>query len=275
MEPVEHRTLERCLRDALDAHQFRLHYQPQIEQRTGRIVGAEALLRWQHPECGLLGANHFLQTLESTGLIVPVGDWAIRRAAEDCERWQRLGLPRLKIGVNVSLTQLARRVHDKRVFDISPLQALCDLEIEIDSREIASASDDIMRVLTLLRRDGTDVAAQNFGIDDKVFERLWLLPVDVLKIDRSIVQRLTMDEHADDDVSGLLAVARAFRMVSVAEGVETSAQLERLAAYGCQRWQGFLRSPALPAAELEELLRAETGSSRARRSPRRPQFRHS
>src|SRR5262245_27695698 len=109
--------LQERLRIAIDEGQFRLHYQPQIDHRTGRVVGAEALLRWLDPRNGLLGPSHFLAVLEESGLIVTVGEWALRQATEDCERWQRRGLPRLRLAINVSPTQISDRLKNSRAFN--------------------------------------------------------------------------------------------------------------------------------------------------------------
>src|SRR5215475_13125190 len=153
METVEAGGLERRVQTALEKNQFRLHYQPQIEQRTGRIVGAEALLRWHDPDAGLLAPAHFLPLLESTGLIVPVGEWVLRQAALDGQRWQRLGLPRMRLAVNVSLAQLMRYAAERRTLDTRLLRECCDFQLELPATEFVRASADVIRLLTAARTE--------------------------------------------------------------------------------------------------------------------------
>jgi len=258
MESVDRQqSVWRRLRVALDEQQFRLYYQPQIEQRTGRIVGAEALLRWQDPAGELHAPDHFLQTLESTGLIVPVGEWAFRQVAEDCLRWQRLGLPRLKVALNVSAAQLVPPAVDAYVQRVRATREVCDVQIEIDSRQLLSAADGFSRIVHALRAAGAAIVVQGYGTEDSIPHRLWAMPVDALKIHRSFVERMLCDVDVDDRVSGLLLLARAFRLVSIAEGVETSSQYDRLGELCCEWSQGFLHSPPVPAERFEWLLRSD------------------
>jgi len=245
------------LRTAVDESQFRLYYQPQVEQRTGRIVGAEALLRWQDPASGLLAPEDFLPALERTGLIVPVGAWAFQQAAEDCQRWRHLGLPRLKIAMNVSAEQLVPDEVDAYVQRVRTTREVCDVQIEIDSRLLLSAADGFSRVVHTLRAAGAAIVVQGYGTEDAIPHRLWSMPVDALKIHRSFVSRMLGDVDVDDRISGLLLLARAFRLVSIAEGVETSSQYDRLGELCCEWSQGFLHSPPVPADRFEWLLRSD------------------
>jgi len=242
------------LRAAVEQEQFRLCYQPQIDPRTGRVVGAEALLRWLDGSGRLVGPEHFFEALEATGLIVPVGDWAFRRVAEDCRAWQRLGLPRLKIGLNVSPTQLAPDLIEPMIERLQELQACCDVQLEISGRFLLDAPDWLIRSLHTLRFAGADIAIQDFGVDDSIHRQLWAMPVDTLKIHRSFVARMA-DPEVDEELAGMLMLARAFRLGSVAEGVETEVQLKRLAELRCERSQGFFHSPAMPADRFEWTLR--------------------
>ena len=258
MESVEkQQSVWHRLRTALDENQFRLYYQPQIEQRTGHIVGAEALLRWQDPASGLHAPDHFLQALETTGLIVPVGEWAFKQAAEDCRRWLRLGLPRLKIAMNVSPAQLVPTEVDAYVQRVRATREVCDVQVEIESRHLLSGSDGFSRVVHTLRAAGAAIVVQGYGTEDSIPHRLWSMPVDALKIHRSFVNRMLSDTDMDDRISGLLLLAHAFRVVSIAEGVETSSQYDRLGELCCEWSQGFLHSPAVPADRFEWLLRSD------------------
>ncbi len=254
MESGGQRTLQERLRIALAEGQFRLHYQPQIDHRTGRVVGAEALLRWLDPRSGLLAPNHFLAALESSGLIVAVGEWAFRQATEDCERWQRRGFPRLRLGMNVSPTQIGHRLENPHAFNTGALRACCDLYLEINGREISGAPAAVIQALHTLQFEGVNIAVQGFGADESLRNRLWALPVDVLKVDSSFVRRLMFDNDAAIAIASMVALARAFRLGIVAEGVETTDQLERLEELGCRQVQGFIYSAALPAPRFESLL---------------------
>jgi EAL domain-containing protein (putative c-di-GMP-specific phosphodiesterase class I) len=257
MESVERQqSVWHRLRTALDENQFRLYYQPQIEQRTGRIVGAEALLRWQEPAGGLHAPGHFLQALETTGLIVPVGEWAFKQAAEDCQRWQRLGLPRLKIAMNVSPAQLAPANVDAYVQRVRATREVCDVQVEIESRNLLSTTDGFSRVVHTLRAAGAAIVVQGYGTEDSIPHRLWSMPVDALKIHRNFISRMLSDTDVDDRISSLLLLARAFRLVSIAEGVETGRQYNRLGELCCEWSQGFLHSPPVPADRFEWLLRS-------------------
>lgn len=255
MESVGTAVAGPALRAAVEQKQFRLCYQPQVDPHTGRIVGAEALLRWAHPSGNWMGPEHFLQELESTGLLVAVGEWVFAQVAEDCRGWRSLGLPRLKMGINLSPSQLRPQLVDSVVARVNEMQDCCDVQVEISGAHLLNASDWLIRALHTLRFSGADVAIQDFGMDELMHRQLWSMPVDSLKIHRSFVARMA-DPEVDDELSGMLMLARAFRLGSVAEGVETEEQFRRLAELHCERSQGFLHSPALPADRFEWLLRA-------------------
>jgi EAL domain-containing protein (putative c-di-GMP-specific phosphodiesterase class I) len=257
MEPVERNAVEYRVREAFEAGEFRLYYQPQHDAMTHRILGAEALLRWHDPVAGVLEPGSFLQALEATGLIAPVGEWVFKQAAEDCQRWQRLGLPRLKLGVNVSPSQLTPEGAAALVQRVKDMRSCCDLQIEINCAHLVSPADGVVAALHALRFAGADISVQHFGLDDYTHKRVWSLPVDALKIDRSFISRMTEDPEVDDELAGMLMLARAYRLCSVAEGVETQAQCDRLRELNCDLTQGFLHAPAMPADRFEWLLRAE------------------
>jgi EAL domain-containing protein (putative c-di-GMP-specific phosphodiesterase class I) len=257
MEPVERNDIEFRLHQAVDAGEFRLYYQPQHDVTTNRILGAEALLRWHDPASGVLEPGSFLQALEATGLIVPVGEWAFKQAAEDCQRWQRLGLPRLKLGVNVSPSQLTPEGAQALAQRVKEMRQCCELQIEISNVHLVSPADGVIPALNLLRFAGADISVQHFGLDDYTHKRVWSLPVDALKIDRSFICRMTDDPEVDEELAGMLMLARAYRLVSVAEGVETQQQCNRLRELSCDLTQGYLHAAPMPADRFEWLLRAE------------------
>lgn len=257
MESVERSLIEHRIRQAVDAGEFLLYYQPQHDVTTNRILGAEALLRWHHPSSGVVEPVGFLQALEATGLIVPVGEWTFKQAAEDCQRWQRLGLPRLRLGVNVSPSQLTPQgaeILEQRVKEMRPC---CDLQIEVSGAHLVPEQAGVVTALHTLRFAGADISVQHFGLDDYTHKRVWSLPVDALKIDRSFICRMTEDPEVDEELAGMLMLARAYRLISVAEGVETQEQCDRLRELNCDLTQGYLHAAPMPAERFEWLLRAE------------------
>ena len=257
MEAVERTAVEYRIRTALDENQFRLYYQPQHEPYTNRIVGAEALLRWHDPATGVAEPGRFLRALEATGLIVPVGEWAFKQAAEDCQRWQRLGLPRLKLGLNVLPSQLAARDTESLALRVVSMRSCCDLQVEISGVHLAAPPEGLMGALHTLRFAGADICVQDFGLDDFTHKRIWSLPVDALKIHRSFIARMVVEPAVDEELAGMLMLAHAFRLGCVAEGVETQEQLDRLGELHCERTQGFLHNAPMPAERFEWLLRSE------------------
>ena len=257
MDQVEPNVIADRIRQAFEAGEFRLYYQPQHDAMSHRILGAEALLRWHDPTRGLVAPSGFLQVLEATGLIIPVGEWAFRQAAEDCRRWQGLGLPRLKMGLNVSPSQLTAPGTEILLPRVREMRAFCDLQIEVDGEHLASPTEGIVAALHTLRFAGADISVQHFGLDDYTHKRVWALPVDALKIDRSFVGRMIEDPAVDEELAGMLMLARAYRLVSVAEGVETQEQCDRLRELNCDLTQGYLHAPPMPADRFEWLLRAE------------------
>ena len=253
---VEHR-----LRVALDRNQFVLHYQPKVSLANGRIVGVEALLRWMDPIRGLMAPNAFLPILESTGLIGPVGEWAVRQAAEDCLRWASLNFPPVRVAVNAAPVQLRRRDFAAKVIDAAgPLDAQrgWGLDIEITEGALLDDASWTLRTLRVLRGAGVRIAIDDFGTGYSSLSRLSQLPVDTLKIDRSFTSRLPDNEAGCTVVTTIIGLARAFSMSTVAEGVETRAQLAFLQRAGCAESQGYLHSRPIPAAEFELLLTQHT-----------------
>jgi diguanylate cyclase (GGDEF)-like protein len=250
--------LEHRLRGALDRGEFVLYYQPQIHRRGYRIVGVEALLRWRDPERGLVAPGEFLPVLESTGLILRVGEWVLRQAAEDCRRWRRLGLRAVRMAVNVSTMELSQLGFPARLLHLVGTinGSGVDLDIEITEGELLEDSASTIDTLQQLRAAGVRVAIDDFGTGFSSLSRLADLPIDILKIDRSFVRRLTPERASHAIVSTIIALARSYGLETIAEGVETVGQLEILAALGCEQSQGYLHSPAVPTETIEALLRA-------------------
>ncbi len=253
----ERLTLESSLRRALTREEFLLHYQPQIDVASGRITGVEALLRWQHPELGLVLPNDFVPLLEETGLIVPVGEWVLRAAAQQACAWAAAGFDDLVIGVNISGRQFNTASFPQTVSRILGETGACgtNLEFEITESVVMHDSPESLARLEALHGLGVRLAIDDFGTGYSSLSYLKRFPIDTLKIDGSFVRDVTHDPDDAAIVTAIVAMAKGLRLRVVAEGVETAEQFEFLRARGCDGLQGFLINRALPAAMLAEELR--------------------
>jgi diguanylate cyclase (GGDEF)-like protein len=248
--------LEDRLRTALDQNEFIVHYQPQFDLTRGRIIGAEALLRWKHPELGLVSPGHFLPIAEETGLIVPVGDWILRSACEQNARWNRDGHRGLRVSVNVSSQQfLEPGLADvvKSALDQSGLAPI-SLELEITESSLLRDVEVTVNTLRRLKDLGVRLAIDDFGTGYSSLAYLKRLPIDVLKIDQSFIRSLTTDPADATITQTIVQLAAGLNLTTIAEGVETLEQLLLLGSYGCSRMQGFLFGKPSPAATFESWL---------------------
>jgi diguanylate cyclase (GGDEF)-like protein/PAS domain S-box-containing protein len=252
--------LEHKLRTALDAQQFVLHYQPQQNVATGRIETVEALLRWNDPDEGLILPACFMPMLESSGMIIAVGDWVLERAIADCRRWRAQGLGPVRIAVNVSALQLRRRSFVEEVLHAADglNDAGYGLELEITESSLLQDIDSTTRKLQELRANGIRIALDDFGTGYSSLALLSRLPVDTLKIDRSFISGLPHDPGCVALTSSIIQLAMAFGLDTVAEGVETVKQFDKLRQLRCVQSQGYLHCRALPVAQIESLLAAGT-----------------
>ena len=253
---AERLALEHKLRIALDEQQFVVHYQPQVSLATGRVESVEALLRWNDPQHGLVLPARFLAVLEASGMIVAVGDWVLQKAVEDCLLWRRLMLSPVRVAVNVSAQQIRRRTFVEH-FMAAGLRASGDgfgLDVEITETGLLHDVDGASRKLRELRTIGMRIAIDDFGTGYSSLGLLSKLPVDLLKIDRSFISGLPDDPASVTLVSSIIGLAAAFHLTTVAEGVETPAQLELLRRLRCDQSQGYLHSVPVEAGELQKLL---------------------
>jgi diguanylate cyclase (GGDEF)-like protein/PAS domain S-box-containing protein len=247
---------ESRLAGALQRSEFVLHYQPKVNIVSGRLEGVEALIRWQDPESGLIAPMRFIPLLESTGMIIEVGQWVLEQAARDCRRWLASGITPLRVAVNVSPVQLKRR--DFVACTISAVKSWATehagLDIEITESSLMQDVDASTRKLDELRHTGMRVAIDDFGTGYSSLRRLARLPIDTLKIDRSFIQSIA--EHAQSlaIVETIVALARSCGMSTVAEGVETAEQMRLLGAMRCDQVQGYLFSKPVPAEQLPEVI---------------------
>jgi len=258
--------LEGKLRTAIDEQQFVLHYQPQINLSTGEIEAVEALLRWRDGGEEPVLPGRFLPILESSGMIVPVGNWTLLKAVEDLEGWFRAGYRAFRVAVNVSAVQLKQREFVHGLLGLAerlaPLAGF-GLDIEITETTLLQDLEGTSRKLRELRQAGIRIALDDFGTGYSSLALLSKLPVDVLKIDRSFVSGLPDDQASVTLVASIVELASAFDLITVAEGVETAEQLAALRALRCRHSQGFFHSAPVPARELEQMLTRRSGARRA------------
>jgi diguanylate cyclase (GGDEF)-like protein len=248
--------LEHRLRTALDEHQFVVYYQPQVNVDTGEIESAEALVRWNDPAHGLTLPGAFLPQLEASGMIVPVGNWVLRRAVEDCQRWRSIGLGPLRVSVNVSALQLRRRTFVEDVLEIAAGSSGggFGLDLEITETSLLQDLDAITAKLHRLRAADIRIALDDFGTGYSSLGLLTKLPVDLLKIDRSFTRGLPADFTNLALTSSIIQLASALGLATIAEGVESCEQLHQLRKLGCTRVQGYVYSKPLPADQFERMM---------------------
>jgi len=249
--------LEHELRDALERNEFVLYYQPQIALGSGKVVGLEALLRWRHPERGLLAPEAFMAAAEETGLIVPIGAWVLRSACAAAQKWRSAGLPSVTVAVNVSGRQLVRGRIVQQLRSALEAQGAQpgELALELEITESAlPAMQDCVATLEDLRPLGVKLAIDDFGTGYSSLSRLKQMPVDSLKIDRSFVEDLPGNPENEAIAASIIALGQNLHMRVIAEGVQSNEQLEFLRARGCDMVQGFLCAKPLPAEEVPRIL---------------------
>ncbi len=257
-DAVERAALEGQLRSALEGGELVLHYQPVVDAARGTLIGAEALLRWQHPELGVVLPGEFLRLAEDSRLIVPIGDWVLRTACAQAVQWQDEGREGFRMAVNVSPQQFQPEEfvgNVKAALDETGLRAE-SLELELTERSLLHDSRRTLSQFAILKRLGVRLSIDDFGTGYSALAYLKQLPVDVLKIDQSFVRALTTDPADATITSTIVQMARALNLATIGEGVETVEQMQLLASYGCNRMQGHLFAEALPAREFENLLDA-------------------
>ncbi|NMF87945.1 EAL domain-containing protein [Aromatoleum petrolei] len=266
-------SFEADLRRAAARGQLELFYQPQLRGDDGALVGAEALLRWRHPERGLVSPLEFIPVAEEAGIIAELGEWALREAARQIADWRRRGVAVPRVAVNLSARQFHAPDLVERVTRILAEAEVPSAWIELEITESTAMQDPAgaVRMLQRLREHGLEVAMDDFGTGHSSLGMLRTLPIDVLKLDRSFVQHLPASGTDAAVATAVVTLARQLGLAVVAEGVETPAQRAFLADLGCDRLQGFLFARPLPAAEVEAWLlrhRGDAGSgSRAGRAP--------
>jgi diguanylate cyclase (GGDEF)-like protein/PAS domain S-box-containing protein len=250
--------LESDLHHACDRGEFVLHYQPLISINAGRITAVEALLRWYHPEEGVILPNEFIPQLEEMGLMVEVGEWVLRTACLQNVAWRKEGLPRIRVAVNLSAQQFCRGniVHTvERTLNETGLEPKW-LELELTESLTLDDSETTIKIMQDLKRIGISLSLDDFGTGWSSLSYLRKFPLDRIKIDRSFMRDIASEPAAEALVRSILSLGRDLGLDCVAEGVETRQQLDYLQKQKCTEMQGFLYSPAVPEAECSALLRS-------------------
>ena len=250
--------LETELRRALEREEFVLFYQPKVDMDSGKIVGVEALLRWQSPQRGLVAPGEFIPLLEDTGLILPVGEWVLRAACKQARAWQAAGIPDVHIAVNLSTLQFKQPDFAGLVLGILKENgldpALGTIELELTESLLMNNAESAVETLLNLHAAGIQFSIDDFGTGYSSLSYLKRFPINSLKIDQSFVRDLSSDKEDEAIVAAIIALGHSLGLKVVAEGVETEAQHEQLRNKGCNEMQGFLFSRPVPESEMTYLL---------------------
>ncbi|WP_449102736.1 putative bifunctional diguanylate cyclase/phosphodiesterase [Pseudomonas extremaustralis] len=251
------RELEKDLRDALSRNQFHLVYQPQISYRDHQVVGVEALIRWQHPEHGLVPPDLFIPLAEQNGTIIPIGEWVLDQACRQLREWHDLGFTGLRMAVNLSTVQLHHAELPRVVNNLLQIYRLPPRSLELEVTETGLMEDisTAAQHLLSLRRSGALIAIDDFGTGYSSLSYLKSLPLDKIKIDKSFVQDLLDDDDDATIVRAIIQLGKSLGMQVIAEGVETAEQEAYIISEGCHEGQGYYYSKPLPARELAAFLK--------------------
>jgi diguanylate cyclase (GGDEF)-like protein/PAS domain S-box-containing protein len=248
--------LEADLRKAIDNKEFVLYYQPQIDSYTNQIVGVEALIRWVHPTLGLISPIQFIDLAEETGLIVKIGNWALREACAQTKAWQRIGIGKFRVAVNLSPLQFEQPDVVRSIISIAAQAGLAPdcLEIEMTEGVVMRNVEAAILKLNELKTRGVQISLDDFGTGYSSLSYLTRFPIDVMKIDQSFVRNIGKDEHSASLITSIISIAHNLRLRVIAEGVETADQLNFLCGAGADEIQGYYVSAPLAPEALVKLL---------------------
>ncbi|HZD60788.1 MAG TPA: PAS domain S-box protein [Anaerolineae bacterium] len=252
----ERLAIENSLRRALEREEFVIYYHPQVDLNSQKVVGMEALLRWQHPDRGLISPSDFIPIAEETGLIIPIGEWVLRTACEQNKAWRDAGYSPIRVAVNLSARQFQQRRLVETIEQIlkGTLLESNYLELEITESTIMKDTDAAITTLHRLKEMGIKVSIDDFGTGYSSLSNLKRFPIDTLKIDRSFVRDITVDPDDAAIATAIITLAHSLHLKVVAEGVETFEQMELLHSLECDEMQGYIFSHPLPVEEATELL---------------------
>ena len=253
------------LHEALRNRQFELHYQPKVDTLTGRVNSAEALIRWRHPQRGLVPPNEFISIADECGLLDAIGEWVLFEACRQAKAWQREGLPSLRVAVNLAPSQfrLANLVDQiRRALEASDLNPQL-LEVELTETAVMSDAEESIQILEAISRMGVLVSVDDFGTGYSSMSYLRRFPIDKLKIDRCFVDQMTRRPEDASIVQAIISLAHTLHLKVIAEGVETPEQLALLAELGCDQYQGFHFSPALEPTQFLAFVKQSRADARS------------
>ena len=252
----ERLTLEAHLREALERDQLLVHYQPRISIATGHVLGVEALVRWKHPELGMISPGHFIPIAEESGLILPIGEWVLRQACAQSVRWRAAGVAPIHMAVNLSPAQFREPdlVGIVRGALLDAGLAAEDLELELTESMLLGKGDGTVRTLESLKALGVSLAIDDFGTGYSSLNYIKRFPIDTLKIDQSFIRDMLTSEQDSTLTTSIILMGKGLNLSVVAEGVETKSQLGLLRVLGCDQAQGFLFSRPVPPDEIPELV---------------------
>jgi predicted signal transduction protein with EAL and GGDEF domain len=255
----ERMTIENGLRQALENQNFVLYYQPQISLKDDRIVGCEALIRWNHAEKGLISPAHFIPVAEETGLIVPIGDWVMHEACRQALVWKKAGLPPITMAVNLSAIQFSHTSMSNQIIKMLEDIGLSPehFELELTESILMGGVDTTLATLNNLAEFGLKLSIDDFGTGYSSLSYLKRFPLHRLKIDQSFVRDITHDANDAAIVKTIIGMAKSLNLEVIAEGVETQEQAEFLQRAGCDEIQGYYFSPPVPASEFATMLHVQ------------------
>lgn len=253
---IERLDLEQCLRKALENMDFTVYYQPQVNALTGRIGAMEALVRWKHPDRGIISPDQFIPLAEDTGLILPIGEWVLRTACAQNKAWQDAGYPPMTVTVNISACQFRQKNLTQLVAQVLKETELDPklLEVEITESVTMNDADFTSSVLRDLKSMGVQIAIDDFGTGHSSLSYLKSFPINTLKIDRSFIRDVAHDPEDAAIVTTIIAMAQNLNLSVIAEGVETSEQVRFLVDKQCEKMQGYYFSKPVPPEEFEKLI---------------------
>ncbi|MDJ0556209.1 MAG: EAL domain-containing protein [Microcoleaceae cyanobacterium MO_207.B10] len=253
---LEQLALETNLRNALKRSEFQVYYQPKVNLKTGKIAGAEALIRWYNPEKGLVSPAEFIPLAEETGLIISIGEWVLRTACNQTKIWQEAGFLPFQIAVNLSRRQFVHRNLQERIIkiiqevDLKPNH----LELEVTESLVMQNEKAATRIMKSWQKFGIKISIDDFGTGYSSLSYLREFPFDVIKIDRSFIRNITTDSKTEAITIAIIQMAHSLNLKVVAEGVETKTELDFLRKHKCDEIQGYLFSAPLPTSKFEKLL---------------------
>ncbi len=261
VDAVEHLRIQADLRRALEQGEFHLHYQPQIDLATNRTVGAEALIRWNHPELGLIPPARFIPVAEAGGMIVAIGDWVLREACRQAVSWHNAGFPELVVAVNLSAIQFKRSDLQKSVLyalEESGLEPRC-LELELTESIMIADTEIVLDTVKRLKALGVKLSLDDFGTGYSSLSYLKRFPLDKLKIDQSFIRDMASDADNAAIVRAIIQLARTLSLRTIAEGVEDESTADHLRIHHCDEAQGYYFARPMPASEFLEYLTGKSG----------------